>query len=282
MLNALKTPSRFIEAVEGLNSGVVSKPKRYLPAVFFVLLGAAVFTLFSNQNEKQEPKAQVSSESSQGKTVAPSTKEQRTKPLPGKNKPERTKKDRAPVQEAAASSNEKTLTFKKDKEYLSMNRFERPALEARRPAVARQSVRDTVVVVDKPLVLAGRGFEIQKFQPRASQIVPTDFLEHLTRPVAKRKPVHRERLDLQLIQVKSSRHLIFHPLGPALSQLQKPAHRNDLKRRQKKPHNLESIPETKLLFNESGKSDLLLRPGSESLDLLIGNEKINRREYGSW
>jgi hypothetical protein len=298
MVNALKKPNQFInEEDEELSSTTVSKPasksKRPLIAVILVLALIAAYSLTPDLKEKPGPETIASSENSLEKPVAPPTEEQKIEPLPAQIKSEQT--SQAPASErvqnepaanetssvSLTQEDKKEFSFKNDKEYLAMNRFERFPPELKAPVVSRQSVRESTDVVDKPLVLAGKGFDIQGFQSHASQVIQADFLQHLNRSAPKVKPVRVERLDLQLTQAKSSKHLIFHPLGPALSQLQKPVHWEDPKP-QNKQKTLKRIPETKLLFSEGGKSDLLLRPGSESLDLMIGNEKINRREYGGW
>jgi len=59
-------------------------------------------------------------------------------------------------------------------------------------------------------------------------------------------------------------------------------HQEDEKPKMKKPQVLDDIPETKLLLMEGDKSFLILRRASESLDLLSGNEKINREKYSRW
>jgi hypothetical protein len=292
MLNALKTPSHFINAVEDLNSGTVFKSKRYVLALVFIFMLVAVVVLLPDRKEKQGLRTTASSQNSQEKPLAPPVEELESKPLPEKNKLEQVEQDPAiehvqkePMQNVAPStflqSEKMDLTYKKDQDYLAMNRFERPSLESKVPVTPGTHVREPTAVVDKPLALAGRGFDIQGFQSPARQVVQADFLEHLKRPVRKMKPVRQERLDLQLTQAKSSKHLIFHPLRPALSQFQKPTHWEDPES-QKKLQGLDSIPETKLFFTETEKSQLILRPRRESLDLLIGNEKLNRREYGSW
>lgn len=292
MLNALKKPSHFINAVADLNSVTVSKSKRYVLALVFIFLLVAVFILFPDRKEKQGLQITASSENSLEKPIAPSVKEQVSKPLPEKNKLEQAEQDsviehvkkelvQSDSPRTFLQSEKKELTYKKDQDYLAMNRFERPLLEAKTPVIAPPHVRESTDVMDKPLVLAGKGFDIQGFQSHASRVIQADFLQHLNRPAPKMKPVRQERLDLQLIEAKTSKYLIFHPLGPTLSQFQKPIHWGDPESR-KKPQDLESIPETKLLFTESEKSDLILRPRRESLDLLIGNENLNRKEYGSW
>ena len=50
----------------------------------------------------------------------------------------------------------------------------------------------------------------------------------------------------------------------------------------KNPQVLQAISDTKLLLMEADNSLLILRPSRESLDLLSGNEKINRKEFNRW
>ncbi len=278
MVNALKKQVQFnSEEDEELSGAPVSKSKLYLFAVFFVLLGVAAYSLIPDLEETREA-GNVLKES----VVLP-VEEAENKPTLDKDKLDQSKQALAVerVKKGATQSEKKTLTFKSDPEYLAMNRFERPSLELKSPVVARQNVQETIDVVDKPLIFAGRGFDIQGFQSHASQVIQADFIQHLNRPIQKVKTVRLERLDLQLTEAKTSKYLIFHPLGPALSQRQKPV-LWEKPEPPSKPHDLERIPETKLLFKENKKSQLILRPGNESLDLLIGHEKINRRDYGSW
>ncbi len=284
MGNALKKTIQFTNEEEAaLSSVAISKSKLYWFAAFFVLLGVAAHSLISGLGEKQEPGTTASPANALEKSIVSPIEKAENKPSLDKKNLDRSKQGPAVegVKSEPAQSEKETLTYKDDPEYLAMHRFERLSPELKAPVIARQSVREPTSVVDKPLVLAGRGFDIQGFQSHTSQFIQADFLQHLNRSAPKVKPVRVERLDLQLIQAKSSKYLIFHPLGPALSHLQKPIQRETPKP-QEKPRDLERIPETKLLFSEGEKSDLLLRPGSESLDLMIGNEKINRREYGGW
>ncbi len=284
MLNALKKQIQFTnEEQEDLSRAIHSKSKPYLFAVFFVLLGVVAYSLIPDIEEKQEPVTTASPGNALEKSIVSPVEKAENKPSLDKNSLGQGKQGLVVerVQKESVPSEQETLTYKDDPEYLAMNRFERFPPELKAPVVAQQSVREPTTVADKPLILAGRGFEIQGFQSHASQVIQADFLQHLNRSAPKVKPVRLERLDLQLTEAKTSKYLIFHPLGPALSQLQKPVHWEDPKP-QNKPEDMERIPETKLLFKENRKSQLILRPGNESLDLMIGNEKINRREYGGW
>jgi len=290
MLNALKAPSlsHFRDEVEELVKEKSSKYKKLLFFLFSVLLSGAVFILYPNQDGIIEPSIK-----SLEKPATPPPEDQETKPAAGKNKVEQTKQNPAselvqtePVQSKPASpsfkDDKKEFAFKRDKEYLAIDRFERPSWDPKVSRISTESVRDTLAVVDKPLVLAGRGFDIKGFQSHSREGIETDFLRHLKRPVPKMDHVSPDHLDLQLSQAKSSKHLIFHPLGPALSEHSSLPQWKDSEFSKMKPQVLETIPETKLLFNESEKSDLILRPGSDSLDLLIGNEKINRKTFDNW
>ena len=181
----------------------------------------------------------------------------------------------------SAKDGKRDYAYKRDAEYLALDRYERPSLKPGVSMVPGTTVRDTVSVVDRPLTLAGRGFDIGGFPSPSGTGVEVDYLRHLKKPVPKMERVAPDPLDLQLKQAKSSKYLIFHPLRPALSQLPKPL-RQTGQAPATKAQNLDPIPETRIFLKESRKSDLILRPGRESLDLLIGNETLNRRQYDHW
>lgn len=176
--------------------------------------------------------------------------------------------------------------YAKDKEYLAINRFERPSLDPGVPeipaAAAAAKVRDAVAVADKPLALAGRGFDTKEFPFHSGAGIEVDYLRRLKRPVPKVDRAAPDALDLQLNQAKSSKSLIFHPLRSAMSQLPGRPRREDPEFPGRKSQALKIIPETKLLFKGNENNALILRLGNESLDLLTGNEKINRKKYDSW
>ncbi|GJL77665.1 MAG: hypothetical protein NPINA01_06540 [Nitrospinaceae bacterium] len=287
MPNAFKIPSEdsFIHEDEVQKSEKIFKYKKSLLFLSLTLLIGAAFSLYFSSEDEIE----LSNKSLEQHLTPPDEHE---KPLPVQNQADQqsyvspiekipTAELQNPLTSPSPKKGDKEFSYRKDKEYLAMNRFERPRVKVKEPTVSRLEIQDSVAVVDKPLALAGRGFDIKGFQSYSRETPQADFLRHLKRPVPKPDPVLKDHLDLQLSQVKSSKHLIFHPLGPSLSPFQKPAHPEGPEP-QKKPQALKPIPETKLLLNEGEKSGLLLRPGSESLDLLIGNEKINRKRYESW
>jgi hypothetical protein len=174
--------------------------------------------------------------------------------------------------------------YTSDAEYLALNRYERFSQAIKKPVrVNRQKVRDTVAPGKKPLTLGGRGFEFKgrQLQSKAGRFV--SFTHRLQKPVPKMEPVPEDYLDLRLTQAKSSKDLIFHPVRQAFGKYDRQkTYLKDEKPEKKNPQVLQDIPETKLLLMEADNSFLILRRSSESLDLLSGNEKINRKKYNRW
>jgi hypothetical protein len=176
------------------------------------------------------------------------------------------------------------FTYKGDEEYLSLNRYERFSQGTKRPGRSnRQKVRDTVVRSDKPLTLGGRGFDFRGRQLRSKAGRFANFRHRLQKPLPKMEPVPEDSLDLRFSQTKSRKDLIFHPVRQALGKYSRQKiYLKDKKPEEKNPQVLEDISETKLLLMEADNSLLILRRSRESLDLLGGNEKINRKNFNRW
>ena len=246
------------------------KSRKLLYVLGLVLLGSAIFTFYPK--EKQPIQSSTKSQDEPAALIPESLQ-----PESPAGKHVEVIPESLPPKEGALE-----YSYKKDKEYLAINRYERPSLEPRISTRPTERVRDTVAVVDKPLALAGRGFEIEKFQPPSATGVEVDYLQHLKKAVPKMERLTPDTLDLQLQQAKSSKDLIFHPLRPALSQIPSPPKWQDPESSGMKSPTLERVPETKLLFKPGEDSTLVLRPGKEPMDLLIGNERINRKKYEDW
>jgi hypothetical protein len=277
MLNALKIPfSSGNDDVEDAGGGKFFKYKRPLLILFSFVLVIVVFSWFLNQKKpivakKKLPVPSISTPSEGKKTTTSSP------PAVDKSHP-------AKISKPLPKGGKIELAYKGDKEYLTLNRYERfPQAEMMPATTGKQNVRDTVTAVDKPLALAGRGFDIQGFQSPSLRVRNADFTNRLQKPLPKRQHIPEDHLDLKLTQAKSSKDLIFHPLRPALGGYNRQTiHQEDQKLEKRKPQVLEDIPDTKLLWMDGGKSFLVLRRASESLDLLTGNEKINRKKYNRW
>lgn len=171
---------------------------------------------------------------------------------------------------------------------LVFKRYKRPPLleseDRKRRRASESEIPETVHIRDKDLILGGAGFEIKGFEEVSKGKLNTGFIAHLrpTRiPAAlERKP---DRLDLREENIKSKKNLIFHPalatsfrkepLIPKTPPAWKPA------REEERSVALDEIPATKVLLTEEPERLLKLRPDKESLDLLIGNEKLNRWRY---
>lgn len=153
----------------------------------------------------------------------------------------------------------------------------------RPPRKSHSAALKTVTVRDKPLVFAGRGFEIRGFESHGRNKLYFDFTRHFRKPYPHKKVIPSPgHLDRGLSQVRSSRELIFHPLKSAWGRnsSREPEPQKILPTKKNVP--VKKIPETLLRFSENGKTQLMLRPGGEALDLLRGNENVNRHRYQHW
>jgi hypothetical protein len=276
MLNALKNPfpdDPDADSREEVGENNFLKYKRPLLILFLLVLVVGAFSLFTKQNieAKNIAKSLAVTSSAVKESTASSP------PAVEKSVP-------ADIPTPLFKDNIAKLTYKGDKEYLALNQFERfpePAKTSVR--TNRQKVRATVTRGDKPLTLAGRGFDFKGLQPQSRAAGDVGFVHRLQKPFAKMESNPKDHLDLQLTQAKSSKDLIFHPSSPAFGKYNRQKkYIKDEKPENRKPQVLQDIPETKLLFTEADNSLLILRPGRESLDLLGGNEKINRNEFNRW
>jgi len=138
----------------------------------------------------------------------------------------------------------------------------------------------TIHIYDKDLVLAGRGYEMGRFQKEAQlqlKLNPVHIPEpQLIEPVgsqyhSERKGILTEAREHSLVQ--HSRATGFYT-GYDLDPL--------LKGKQTTPPPTEPvkpIPETRLLLDVENKSQLQLIPHQDRLDLLRGDPNINRYRY---
>lgn len=254
----------------------IFKHKRALLILFLLVLGVAVFSTVGNQKKQIVAENKLPEPSI---TAPTASKEAISVSLPAVNK-----SDPPKIPAVLSRGDNINLAYKGDKNYLALNRYERfPRAEKKPVGTNQQKVRDTVTVIDKPLTLAGRGFDVKRFSSQSSTGRHLGFINRLQKPLPKIEQIPEDHLDLQLTQAKSSKDLIFHPLRPAFGKYNRQMiHQKNERPSMKKSQVLDEIPETKLLLMEGEKSFLILRPGSEPLDLLSGNEKINRKKFNRW
>jgi hypothetical protein len=279
MLNALKTPfpdDYDPDSTEEQGEKKFFKYKRPLLNIFVLVLVVGAFSLFANQKtddvaENNLPKPSI--------PAPPASKQ-----VIDRSPPTVEKLHSTPIPEPLYKNTVSELVYKSDKEYLALTRYERFAQATKKPVKGNgKRVRDTVAIVDKPLTLGGRGFDFKRrqLQPKTDRF--GNFAHRLQKPFPKMDPIPEDHLDLQLIQTKSSKDLIFHPMRPALGKYnrQKVYLKGQIPD-DKNPQVLQEISDTKLLLMEADNSLLILRRSRESLDLLSGNEKINRNEFTRW
>lgn len=279
MLNALKNSfpdEPDADFQEEARENNLIKYKRPLLILFLLVLVVGASSLFPNQKqniaaEKNLPKPPA--------VPSPAVKESTTNSPPAVDQ-----SVPAPIPTPLFKDNITELTYKSDKEYLALSQYEQFSRPAKTPVrISRQKVRDTVTRGDQPLTLAGRGFDFKGLQPQSRAAGDVGFVHRLKKPFPKMESLPQDHLDLQFTQAKSSKDLIFHPSRQALGKYNRQKiYLKDKKPEKKKTQVLQDIPETKLLFTDADNSFLILRPKRESLDLLGGNEKINRNEYNRW
>ena len=156
----------------------------------------------------------------------------------------------------------------------------------KKPARAKAEagpLHDPIDVIDKPLVLGGRGLGIRNFEYGPETDLRLDFRNHLKIPDPYRAaPRPKQALDLALAEIQSTKYLVFRPLRYALGTLPQVDPDKDKRVRPERTVPLEPVDETYLELFEPNQTEILLRPASRQMDVLIGNEKINRNEYRKW
>lgn len=187
--------------------------------------------------------------------------------------------EQAPVAPAAEENRHKT-----DKEYLALRRYEQPLFPEKksRPVAGKNGGKENVLSFEgeKPLVFAGRGFEIRGFESGSKDnlsFFSAGYLEGPPLPEdSGRSP---DRLDLREGNVRSNRSLIFSGKETGFFKaetLKESEEGATPKAPPEKKSTVEKIPETKPFLSQDRKSDLLLLPKKKSVDALMGNENVNR------
>jgi hypothetical protein len=177
--------------------------------------------------------------------------------------------------------------FKADVGYQSIDRFEKMdperfeiSFEKKPP---KKQIRKTVKLQDKPLVFAGRGFNIEVFGHAVNPAVEVDYVSHLREPPKKPLAIGAaDHLDLNGEYSKDTKNLIYSATRAAFGKMPPPL---------VEPKPIE--PKTQLAGLAEKNPDSILRfpPGEESiavvardenrLDLLVGNESLNKKRFRS-
>jgi hypothetical protein len=179
-------------------------------------------------------------------------------------------------------------SFEADIGYQSIDRFEEMApvsfeisFEKKPP---KTQIRKTVKLQEKPLVFAGRGFNIETFDHAVKPAVEVDYVSHLREPSKQPSLANgiADHLDLNGEYSKDIKGLIYSATRAAFGKMPPPL---------MEPKPIAPKPQFAGLEEKNLNSILRFPPGEESiaviardekrLDLLAGNESLNKKRFRS-
>lgn len=178
--------------------------------------------------------------------------------------------------------------FKADSGYQSIDRFESASLETfelkfeKKPEQEKR-IRNTVKVQDKPLVFGGRGFNIEVFDHEVSPAVDVDYVSHLREPPPQLQPIGAaDHLDPKGEYSKDTKDLIYGETRVAFGKMPPPLVESEpIDPKTEIPGLLEKHPDSVLVFPSGEESIAVVRRDENSLDLLTGNETLNKKRFRS-
>jgi len=178
--------------------------------------------------------------------------------------------------------------FKADTDYQSIKRYEKIDPERyaitikKHPEKPSDRIRKTVKVQDKPLIFAGRGYNIYAFEKEMKPAIDVDYATHLL--VIPPEPSAREiedRLDLKAGYSRDTKYLVYNSTRSAFGELPPPLidDKPEPARSAEPPTLQERNPDSVLLFPRGEESQLVLRKAEKQFDLLTGNESLNKKQF---
>ena len=175
-------------------------------------------------------------------------------------------------------------SFKKDIEYQSIQRYEHMESYAItiEKSPKKSQIRKTVKVQDKPLIFAGRGYNVSAFARENKPAIDLDYATHLVSVHPEPTGNHlRERLDSEEGNSRNTKYLIYNSTRSAFGKLPPPLveSKPDLSRKAGPAIPLDKNADSVLLFPHGEKSMLVLRKGREQFDVLAGNESLNKKKF---
>ncbi|MEK9627712.1 MAG: hypothetical protein VW455_01675 [Nitrospinota bacterium] len=179
--------------------------------------------------------------------------------------------------------------FKADEGYQSLNRFENASKETfkikfeKKPEPKKKRVRKTVKIQDKPLVFGGRGFNIEAFDHEVNPAVEVDYVSHLREPPPHPLPVGAaDHLDPNGEYSRDTKDLIYGDTRIAFGKMPPPlVEAEPREQKVETPLSIEKHPDSVLVFPPGEDSIALVAKDENSLDLLIGNETLNKKRFRS-
>jgi hypothetical protein len=176
--------------------------------------------------------------------------------------------------------------FKTDTKYQALQRYENIDLETYAITIEKSSqsrdIRKTVTIPDKPLIFAGRGYNISAFEKEGKPAIDVDYATHLMAvpPVPSGRHL-RERLDSKGEYSRDTKYLIYNSIRTAFGELPPPLveSKSEFLRKTDSATPVERNPDSVLLLPHGEKSLLVLRQAEKQFDLLAGNESLNRKQF---
>jgi len=187
----------------------------------------------------------------------------------------------------ADRKNSTLSTFKADKSYQSIERFERVSPETfeisieKKPKSSKKTIRKTVKLRDKSLILAGRGFNIQTFVKASDLKLDMDYTSHLREKAQYIAPIDsEEHLDPVGEYSKHTKDLIYGEAQIAFGKMPPPlAKSNDFESQAQVQIPIKKNPNSLLVLSPGKESIAVISKDEKSLDLLSGNETLNKKRF---
>lgn len=179
--------------------------------------------------------------------------------------------------------------FKADMGYQSLDRFEMASPEPfelkfeKKPEQKGKPTRKTVKLQDKPLVFGGRGFNVEVFDHAVKPAVEVDYVSHLREPPELLQPIGAsDHLDPKGEYSKDTKGLIYGDTRVAFGKMPPPLVEAEPVEPKSEFSNLrEKHPDSVLVFPPGEESIAVVSRDENSLDLLAGNENLNKKRFRS-
>lgn len=168
-----------------------------------------------------------------------------------------------------------------DPEYPTVRRYEfLPALldSRKKTPAAKKEYTGSWTMTDKPDVRAGRGFGVAAAEWTSPGKVHLDDAQYYN-PTVDHNPYSEPMEHLQPMagHFKSRKSAIFHSGGTGLTYLQKDEAPESFPQATQPP--LSPIAETQVYFSNEPKTRVTLTPATHRLDMINGNENLNRYRF---
>ena len=175
--------------------------------------------------------------------------------------------------------------FKADTKYQSIKRYEtidpgRYAITIKKRAEKPDRIRKTVKTQDKPLIFAGRGYNISAFEKEMKPAIDVDYATHLrvTPPEPSAREI-KDQLDPKAGYSRDTKYLVYNSTRSAFGELPPPLIDDKPTLSAEPAIPSERNPDSVLLVPHGEESLLVLRPADKQFDLLAGNEALNKKQF---